>query len=142
MIDLINESWGWVGLNAVEIFSVNDFGNVLCKDEKGKYWRISPEELSCAVVAADRAALSQLMNDPEFLETWESFELINEAQKQVGDLDVGEKYCLKLPLVLGGLFEAGNLGKLDHKKLIQITGEMAKQIQGLSEEEKLRLVIR
>lgn len=142
MVDLINEAWGWKGLKAVEVFSVNDFGNILCKDENGQYWRISPEELSCEVVANDRVALGQLMNSAEFLETWESFDLVHEAQKQLGELEVGEKYCLKLPVVLGGLFESGNLGKLDHKKLLQITGEMAKHIQGLSEEKRLRLVIR
>ncbi len=142
MIEVINENWGWTGLKTVEIFSFNAFGNVLVKAEDGKYWRISPEELSCEVVANDRAELSQLMNDADFLETWESFELTNEAEKCLGELEVGEKYCLKLPLSLGGLIEPDNLGKLDHQKLLQITGEMAQHIQGLSEEERLRLLIR
>lgn len=81
------------------------------------------------------------MATEDFMEEWEMYELTVAAGKVVGDLDRGEKYCLKLPIVLGGLYDSENFGKLSHEKLIAFSGEMAFRIKDLPDGEKFRSVI-
>jgi len=49
LVEEVRQAWGWIGLEAEEIIGENDFGHLIVKDKQGKYWRISPEELSCEV---------------------------------------------------------------------------------------------
>jgi hypothetical protein len=39
-VDEINEAWGWVGLNAEEVLGENAFGNLIIRDDDGRYWRL------------------------------------------------------------------------------------------------------
>jgi hypothetical protein len=32
IVDAINDSWGWNGIDAVEVVAENEFGNLLIKD--------------------------------------------------------------------------------------------------------------
>ena len=50
IVEEIKESWGWVGIDPVEVVGENDFGNLLIKDSDGKYWRLCPEDVDCEVV--------------------------------------------------------------------------------------------
>lgn len=140
MIELINKSWGWTGAEVVEVFSVNNFGNVIFKSEDGKFWRIRPEDLECQVIATDRQALNALMETEDFREDWEMYDLWEEARNKLGDLNKGEKYCLKLPSALGGLYEPSNFGKIDLETLITFSGDMAYQIKDLPDGEKFRIL--
>jgi len=60
-VDEINEAWGWVGLNAEEVLGENAFGNLIIRDDEGRYWRLAPQDLCCEPVAEDRAALDAAM---------------------------------------------------------------------------------
>ena len=51
MLDVIRESWGWIGLEPAAIQATNDFGNVIVRHADGTYWRIYPEEPSCNLIA-------------------------------------------------------------------------------------------
>ena len=44
LVDDISQSWEWVGIEPVEVVGENDFGNLIIKDEEGKYWRLCPED--------------------------------------------------------------------------------------------------
>jgi hypothetical protein len=69
-VDEINEAWGWVGLNAEEVLGENAFGNLIIRDDEGRYWRLAPQDLCCEPVAEDRAALDALSYNQEFLNGW------------------------------------------------------------------------
>ena len=141
MIDTINNAWKWTGVVAEDIFSSNDFGNIIFKATDGSWWRICPEELRCTPIAKDRPELNQLLANPEFSEDWQMYELTEAARKHLGYLEPGEKYCLKLPAALGGLYEPSNYGKISHEKLIYFSGEMALRIKDLPDDEKLKLIL-
>lgn len=140
MIETVNKAWGWTGAVATELFSVNNFGNIIFKSDEGKFWRIYPEELECKVIAGDRTELNELLENEDFLEDWEMYELTEAARKEVGELEKGEKYCLKLPVVLGGLYDASNFGKISHEALISFSGQMAFRIKDLPDGEKFRIL--
>ena len=38
MLDVIRESWGWIGLEPAAIQATNDFGNVIVRHADGTYW--------------------------------------------------------------------------------------------------------
>ena len=68
IIEEIEESWGWVGIEPVEVVGENDFGNLMIKDVKGRYWRLCPEDVYCKIVAQNKVELDRLSTDQEFLE--------------------------------------------------------------------------
>ena len=59
IIKEIKESWGWVGIEPVEVVGENDFGNLMIKDIQGKYWRLCPEDVYCEVVAQNQEELDR-----------------------------------------------------------------------------------
>ena len=65
-VEEINEAWGWVGLNAVEVLGENAFGNLIIRHDDGMYWRLSPDDLCCEPVAENRAALDALSYNQAF----------------------------------------------------------------------------
>lgn len=130
-VDDINDAWGWVGLNAVEVMGDNAFGNLIIRDADGLYWRLSPPELRCAPVAADRAALDALSYNQDFLDGWYMPEQVHLAESTLGPLAAGRKYCLKIPSPLGGQYGRDNLAIVPLGELIRFSGEGAQQFDGL-----------
>jgi hypothetical protein len=137
----IEEAWGWVGIQPVEVVGENDFGNLMIKDVQGRYWRLTPEDLSCEVVAQTRAELDQLSADQEFLDDWTMRSLVEQAREKCGPLPEGRKYCLKIPGVLGGEYGGDNLATISLVDLIRASGHLAQQIKDLPDGAKIRLQI-
>ena len=141
VVTAIEEAWGWVGVKPVEVVGENDFGNLMIKDVQGRYWRLTPEDLSCKVVAETRAELDRLRVDQEFLRDWYMQPLVEEARQRWGGLQEGRKYCLKIPSVLGGQYRGDNLATISLLELIRASGDMARQIKDLPEGAKVRLQV-
>ncbi len=131
IVDIIKASWGWSGVDPVEVVAVNSFGNLLIKDTTARYWRLCPEDLYCLVVAENDAELAALLEDPEFAEDWEMRRLVKLAHDKLGPLKDGERYCLKLPALVGGKYEEWYLVKLPLDELIGFTGHIGEQIKDL-----------
>jgi len=139
MIAEIKESWGWVGIDPVEIVGENDFGNLIVKDVRGMYWRLCPEDLYCRVVANDRAELDALSKNQEFLSDWYMSAIVEQAKEKLGPLQDGRKYCLKLPGVMGGEYGGENLATVAINEQIRFSGDLARQIRDLPEGAQVRL---
>jgi len=131
LVEELRESWGWVGMEPIEVVGENDFGNLMIKDKNGKYWRLCPEELSCEVVAQNRNEFDALSHDQEFLHDWYMKNLVTQAKEMLGPLIEGRKYCLKIPGVLGGEYGGSNLATLSLVELVRFSGDVAKQIKDL-----------
>ena len=80
IVEEINDSWGWVGIEAEEIVGENDFGNLIVRDRGGRYWRLCPEDVYCEVVAENREELDALSTDQEFLTDWYMESLVDQAR--------------------------------------------------------------
>lgn len=141
IIEHLNKSWNWTGINAEAIILTNEFGNVIFKSNKGDYWWICPEELSCEKIASNELELQQKMNDEEFIEDWQMERLINLAKSELGELIKTEKYCLKIPAVIGGTYSRENLGKISFKELIAFSGDLAFQIKDLPDGQAIKLKV-
>ncbi|SFO72392.1 T6SS immunity protein Tdi1 domain-containing protein [Enterovibrio norvegicus] len=135
----INASWGWVGLNAIEVVAENDFGNLIVKDDESRYWRIFPEELACEIVAANRQELDLLSNDQEFLQDWNMRVLVSVAKEALGELTENKKYCFVIPASLGGEYNASNFKTIALVELIRFSGDLAHQIKDLPPGSKIKL---
>ena len=131
LVEKLRESWGWVGLDPIEVVGENDFGNLMIKDKDGKYWRLCPEDLSCEVVAQNRNELDALSHDQEFLHDWYMRNLVTQAKEMLGPLTEGRKYCLKIPGVLGGEYGGSNLATISLIELVRFSGHVAKEIKDL-----------
>ena len=141
MIDLIKEVWGWIGIEPIEIVGENAFGNLLIKDVGNQYWRITPEELSCEIVAKDELKYQELCKDDDFALDWSMEKLVNEARGKLGTLPEGHKYCLKIPGVVGGEYGGDNLGTVPFKELIAFSGDLANQIKDLPDGAEIKFNI-
>lgn len=141
MLTTINKAWDWIGVKAKEILQINDFGNIIFKSTENEFWRICPEELYCKKIADSQSEYETLLKDSEFIEDWEMVNLVQIAKETVGELKDGEKYCLKLPGVLGGEYNSENIGKVSQMEQIGFSGDLAKQIKDLPDGTKIKLKI-
>lgn len=133
----INKHWAWTGILAKEIVANSDFGNIIFKSEAGSYWRICPEELHCKMVAETADELDTYMKDPEFLKGWEMKAHLETASSKLGQLQFGEKYCLKLPVIFGGEYSEENFGTILQIDQISYAGQMTAQIDNLPDGTKI-----
>ena len=139
MITEINKAWYWEEFNATEIIRTNEFGNVIFKTDKNEYWRVCPEEISCKKIAESESEFARIFTDSEFIEDWKMTNLVNIAKSELGELKENEKYCLKMPAVIGGEYEKSNLGKINFSELISISGELGFQMKDLKDGQKIKL---
>jgi hypothetical protein len=141
MIEIINNAWNWKGFNAIELVKSNDFGNVIFKTDKNQYWRICPEELNCEKIANSIFELENLFQDNDYILDWEMQELLKIAIKELGELENDQKYCLKMPAAIGGLYDKTNLGKISFSELISFSGDIGFQIKDIKDGERIELKI-
>lgn len=141
MIKEINDAWSWKGFNATEVIRTNDFGNVIFKTDSGNFWRLCPEELSCELIANNIESLNQLIIQEDFKEDWEMSNLVNAAKQELGELLPDQKYCLKIPAVIGGEYEISNFGKIPFTELIAFSGDIGFQIKDLKQVDKIKIQI-
>jgi Domain of unknown function (DUF1851) len=139
LVEEIRQSWGWVGIEPVEIVGENDFGNLIVKADDGSYWRLCPEDGYCKVIARNRAELDELSADKEFLEDWYVTQLVSLAMDRCGPLPDGLKYCLKIPGFLGGTYGGDNLATAPQVELVRFSGDIARQIEELPEGSPIKL---
>lgn len=92
LVEEIRQSWDWTGINPTEVVGENHFGNLIVKDDKGRYWRLCPEDGYCKVIAKTRAELDALSSDRDFLEDWHMTPLVSLATATCGPLVPGRKY--------------------------------------------------
>lgn len=141
LIAIVEQAWGWTGLQPDQIVGSNDFGNLMIKDLAGSYWRLCPEDLYCKVVASSRTDLDRLSHDQEFLQDWYMTGLVEQARERLGVLQPGFKYCLKIPGALGGEYGGDNLATISLSELISASGDIARQIKDLPDGAQIRLSI-
>jgi hypothetical protein len=141
MLDIINDAWSWIGLDATDLIASNLFGNVIVRDRHGRFWRICPEELTCEVIAANDQEYSKLWTDDEFQTDWTMGVFLEQAVAKFGPLPPDRCYCLKLPAVLGGEYSTENLGTISRNELISFAGDIAEQIKDVPEGGKVELIV-
>ncbi len=123
------------------ITAANAFGNVIVYSANGTYWRISPEDLSCKVVARTASDFESLRSDDAFQRDWKMARLVEIAAAKLGPLADDRCYCLKIPAVLGGQYDIGNFGTNSRNELIAFSGDLARQVKDLPDGTKVKLVI-
>jgi len=141
LVDEIRRSWGWTGLNPVEVVGENDFGNLMIKDVNGTYWRLCPEDCYCELVASNRAELDALSTDQSFLRDWCMSDLVEYAQTKCGPLSEGRKYCLKIPGLLGGEYGGENIATAPLVEIIRMSGHIAQETKDLPDGSAVKLTV-
>lgn len=128
---LVRDGWGWTGLDPLEVVAQNPFGNLIVRARDGGFWRIIPEDLSCSKVAPDEPAWAALREDAEFQLDWRMDRLVRLTRSRLGPAPDGHCYCLKIPAVLGGAYDADNFGTIPLPELVAFSGGVARQIKDL-----------
>ena len=141
IVEEIRESWGWVGIDPIEVVGENDFGNLMIKDVEGKYWRLCPEDVYCEVVAENREKLDALSTDQEFLEDWYMKALVEVAKDTLGPLEEGRKYYLVIPGALGGEYVISNIKTAPLVEIIRYSGDVGEQIKDLPDGAQINLKV-
>lgn len=141
LIAIVKEAWGWTGLEPDQVVGDNDFGNLMIKDQSGRYWRLCPEDLYCKVIADNGAQLDMLSQNQEFLRDWHMSSLVEQARDKLGPLCPGYRYCFKVPGVLGGAYGGDNLASIPFRDLISASGHIAKEVAGLPDGANVKLTI-
>lgn len=142
ILHVLRDSWGWAGIDPVEVVGATAFGNLMVRDEQGHYWRVCPEALSCEVIADTRAALDEVSKDQVFLHDWYLQPMVDHAEEMLGPLAQGEVYHFVISPVLGGEYASDNVRRLDHVEQLRFCGDLAREIKNLPDgaQVKLRIV--
>ena len=141
MLTTIRNSWGWTGLEPVEIVAANDFGNLVVRAADGAYWRICPEELSARVIARAQREFDALLQNEELRIDWEMRLLVDAAAARLGPVSGDRCYCLKMPAPFGGAYDTDNIGTISRRELIACSGDLARQIKDLPDGTRVELVV-
>ncbi|CRM65422.1 DUF1851 domain-containing protein [Pseudomonas fluorescens] len=139
VIQAIRESWGWVGIDPIEVVGFTGFGNLMIKDGQARYWRLCPETLSCEMIAQTREALDEISKDQAFLRGWYLQPMAEQAEKMLGPLAPGEVYHFVISPVLGGEYDMSNVRCINHVEQIRFCGDLALQIRDLPDGATVRL---
>ena len=129
LLQAIEGSWGWAIGKPVSIVALNAFGNVIVRNDAGKFFRIMPEGLKCAELAEDEAELKQKFESAEFQQSWEMNSLVQSAHRTLGGLSEGQCYHLVIPSVIGGVYEVKNLKIISTREWLELSGYVAQQIR-------------
>jgi len=138
-IEAIKNSWGWTGLDPLEVIAMNEFGNLLIRDKSACIWRLCPEDLYCKIVAPSETEYRDLLENAEFIDDWEMKTLVQAVREMLGVLEEGRRYCLKLPGPVGGTYSSDNLTTLRLIELIEFSGYLANQIKDIPDGTQIRL---
>jgi hypothetical protein len=141
MLDIVRKAWGWIGLDPAEVVATNAFGNLIVRATDGAYWRICPEDLSCARVADTANAFAAILSGEEFQTDWEMSRLVELARQKLGPLPEGRCYCLKMPAVVGGSYDVANMETISLDELISFSGYFAEQIKDLPDGSQIQIEI-
>jgi len=141
IIDTVNAAWGWSGIEAEKLVGENDFGNLMLKDVNGRYWRLSPENVYCKVVADTMSELDALSVNQEFLFDWHMKTLTDLALERFGKPESGRKFHLTIPGILGGEYGIANIQMINQLEQIRFSGDIGRQIANLPEGSEIQLKI-
>ena len=141
IIEEVRESWGWVGIDPVEIIAENEFGNLILKDSKERFWRLCPEDVYCKIIAESTEDYNELVKDKEFNEDWFMESIVSEAKNRLGSLKDGYKYYLVIPGVLNGDYGGDNIQSVPFYEVIRYSGDIGRQIKDLPEGSKVDLKV-
>jgi hypothetical protein len=141
ILHAIRDSWGWAGIDPVEVVGATAFGNLMVEDEQGRYWRVCPEALSCEVIAQTREALDEVSRDQAFLHDWYLQSMVDQAEEMLGLLAQGKVYHFVISPVLGGEYAIDNVRQLDHIEQLRFSGDLAREIKDLPDGAQVKLKI-
>jgi hypothetical protein len=143
-IDLIKEiksAWGWCEASPVKILYMNDFANIIFLNSDNSYWLLRPEELLCEEIATSENELNSLWKNEDFVLDWEMQNLVDVAEKNLGEKPQDYSFHFVIPPVLGGAFDIENIKAVPSLEVISFTGHIAEQIKDLPEGAQVELKI-
>ena len=137
--EAVISGWNWLLPQPITILKTNSFGNVLLRAGDNRYYRITPEDLSCTQIAESEPALNEIISTKEFTDDWEMLRLVEESNREQGALQSGQCYHLVIPSVLGGAYAQSNIRIITIAEWIAAAGSMAEQIKDCPDGTKVRL---
>ncbi len=138
MLQEIKKSWGWTGVDPVEIVAENEFANYILKDSSGKFWRLCPEDIYCEVIAQNTDEYNRLTKDEEFALDWFMVSMVEEAVRNLGPLLKDHKYYMVMPGPLGGEYGGSNVRTVPVREIIKFSGDLGLQVKDLPDGAELK----
>ncbi|MFC3212879.1 hypothetical protein [Novosphingobium panipatense] len=128
----LNAAWAWTGVAFAEVIAHSLMGHMLVVDEAGTYHYVDPDLGEVTALGNEDAARAH-MDRAETIAIWRADALVDAAGKRLGPPALGEVYSLTPQALVAGDYREENLVRIDFVRLIQITGEIARQTRDLPE---------
>jgi hypothetical protein len=126
------ESWSWLdGLAGLSPALSNAFGDLFLQAEDGSFAFLSTLDGTLQRVWPDAAALQAAMNTPQAQDEFLIIGLVQDASAAGLDPGPGEVLSFKVPPVLGGQVDAGNLEVTDFVVAVNLAGQIHQQVKDL-----------
>lgn len=137
----IKESWGWTGIDPVEIVAENEFANYILKDSHDRFWRLCPEDVYCEVIAENSDEYKRLTKNEEFSLDWFMASMVEEAVRNVGPLLKEHKYYMVIPGPLGGEYGGSNVKSVPAREIIKFSGDLGLQVKDFPEGAEIKFKV-
>lgn len=131
-VHALNAAWGWSGVRFAEIVAHSLMGHMLVTDTAGAFHYVDPD-LGAVTPLGTEAQARAHMALPETQAIWRADALVDAAAKRLGPPAMGEVYSLTPQALVAGDYAHENLVRIDFVRLIQITGDIARQTRDLPE---------
>ena len=123
--------WKWAMPEAMLPVLLTAMGDVFAQGESGAVYFVDMVEGRIAAVADDGSSFQELLKDTQFVTEYLFPSRIVNLRKAGKQLDAGQVYSHKQPLVIGGNDDIENFEATDLSVHISIHGQIHRQVKDL-----------
>ena len=137
VVEKLLSDWQWLARGKFTPVLMTAFGDLFLRNEAGQIYFL---DLMCGEfkqVALSQEEFEGLCDDREQRRKWFIGHLVMELQKFYGELSAGQCFSCKIPLSLGGQFEASNFAPMDIQVHYSVLGQLHRQTKHLPPGTKL-----
>ncbi|GLK43556.1 MULTISPECIES: hypothetical protein [Novosphingobium] len=131
-VHALNAAWGWTGVHFAEVVAHSLMGHMLVTDDAGAFHYVDPDLGEVTPLGTEAEARAHMALD-ETKAIWRADALVDAAVKRLGPPASGEVYSLTPQALVAGDYAHEHLVRIDFVRLIQITGDLARQTRDLPE---------
>ena len=134
--------WSWFLKGKWSPLSVSAVGDVFLENKSGQVFRLDTGVAELEPVAPSIAAFHEALHSPTSVREWLLAPLVEELQSEGKTLGQGQCYGFTiLPVFQEGSYRAENRFMLSALEHVRFTGDMHRQIQDLSDGDKVRIKV-
>ncbi len=140
LLEAVNDGWSWTGLVATEIHATSPMGHLIVSDAAREFYYIDTDGMQL-IALGSRADFDAHFAKDETRELWLAATLVEAARERFGEPPEGSVFTLEPMAMLQGQYSGDRMCVLPLDELIRFSGDVARQLEDLSDGSKFQIRI-